>query len=297
MSTAVRHPAPVLCAAAYMGGTLLALALMAVGGRELSAALTPFQIILCRSMIGGAVISAILIRRGWRLVATGRPGLHAMRNVVHFLGGCGWFYGLAHLSLAEVFALEFTVPVWTALIAAVFLEERLTPARVTAVVCGIAGVLLILRPGVLAVSLASLAVLGGAIAYAVSYTFTKRITATDPPIAVLFYMSLTQIPLSLGPSLGHSFAPVLVLWPWVLVVGLTTLIAHLCITRALTLADASVVVPLDFLRLPLIALVGALRYGEAVDWWVLAGAATMVAGNVVSLHAERRAWRARAAEA
>ena len=286
MSAARGAAAPVLRAALWMSGALVSLATMAIAGRELAAELTPFQVLLYRSLVGLGVLTVVLSALGWRRIRTAHAGTHLRRNLLHFLGGCGWFYGLAHLPLAQVFAIEFTVPVWVALLAALVLGESLTAARRIAIAAGLLGVWLILRPGIADVSPAALAVLGGALAYAGSYTLTKRLSASDAPIVVLFYMALIQLPLALGPALIDWRLPSAAAWPWLVVVGLTTLGAHFCITRALSLADAMVVIPLDFLRLPLIAVIGYAYYGEAIDWWVLAGASVMVAGNVFSLRRE-----------
>lgn len=269
-----------------MSGALFALAAMAVAGRELAATLTPFQVLLFRSLVGLAVLCPLLAVTGWQRVRTAQLRTHLARNLLHFLGGCGWFYGLAQLSLAEVFAIEFTVPVWVAILASFVLGERLGRARGLAIAAGLAGVWLILRPGVASVQPAALAVLGGAFAYAGAYILTKRLSARDAPLVVLFYMALVQLPLALGPALVGWHWPPPAAWPWLVVVGLSTLAAHFCITRALSLADATVVISLDFLRLPLIALIGHLHYGEAIDWWVLAGASLMVAGNLYSLKRE-----------
>jgi drug/metabolite transporter (DMT)-like permease len=278
--------APAVRAALWMSGALLAFATMAVAGRELAGELSPFQVILFRNVVACVALAVCFGATGWHRTRTARFATHCRRNLLHFLGGCGWFYGLGHLPLAEVFALEFTVPVWTALLATRLLGERLSAARRIAVVCGLGGAWLILRPGFAAVSPAALAVLAGAVAYAGSFILTKRLAASDPPATVLFYMSVIQLPLALLPSLIDWRMPSAAAWPWLVAVGLTMLAAHLCITRALALADVTVVVPLDFLRLPLIAGVGFLLYGETLDWWVLAGATLMVAGNVWSLRHE-----------
>ncbi len=280
---------PVVRAALWMSGALLSLATMAVAGRELAAELTPFQVLLFRNAIGLFVLVAVLSRSGWQRVRTAHAGVHLRRNLLHFIGGCGWFYGLAHLPLTQVIAIEFTVPVWVALFATVVLGERLSAPRRLAVAAGLLGVWLILRPGIADVSPAALAVLGGAFAYAGAYTLTKRLSASEAPVVVLFYMALIQLPLALLPALIDWQMPSAAAWPWLLVVGFTTLGAHFCITRALTLADATVVMPLDFLRLPLIAVIGYAYYGEALDWWVLAGACVMVAGNLYSLKRESSA--------
>ncbi len=275
-------------AAFWMGGTLLSFSAMAVGGRELSAELNTFQILFFRSLVGLAVVIALAARSGWAPMRTRRPGWHVLRNVAHFGGQFGWFYGLALIPLAQVFAIEFTIPIWTLVLATVFLRERLTGARVASVALGFAGMLVILRPGLEGFSPAALAVLAGALGYAISYIFTKKLIATDAPLAVLFWMTLVQLPLGFVPALASWVWPSVHLWPWLVVVGVTALTAHYCLSRALALADAMVVVPMDFLRLPLIAVIGALAYGEPLEWAVFAGAAIMVAGNLLNLRAERR---------
>ncbi|UCE32320.1 MAG: DMT family transporter [Burkholderiales bacterium] len=279
---------PTLVAAFWMVGTLSSFALMAVGGRELSAELNTFQILFFRSVVGLVLISALLTRRGWAQVATRRPGMHVLRNVAHYVGQFGWFYGIALLPLAQVFAIEFTIPIWTMILAALFLGERMTAVRVAAVALGIAGTLIILRPGIVPFTLASAAVLMAAFGYAVSYIFTKKLVPTDAPLAILFYMALVQLPLGLVPSLFDWATPSPALWPWLLVVGVTALSAHFCIAKAMSLADAMVVVPIDFLRLPLIALVGFAVYAEPLDPLVFVGAVVMLAGNLINLRAEHR---------
>jgi drug/metabolite transporter (DMT)-like permease len=280
------HPA--LRAALWMSGALVSFMAMAISGRELSAELGTFQILFFRSLIGLLVITLLLQRFGWGQVVTQRGWLHGVRNLAHFGGQFGWFYGLAYISLAEVFAIEFTVPIWTALLAVLLLGERLTGARMLAIGFGFAGTLLILRPGIEVVQLAALAVLGGALGYALTHIMTKKLAPTETPLTILFYMTIMQLPLGLLPSLGSWVTPSSDMVPWLLGVGVTALSAHYCLTRALQLADATVVVPMDFLRLPLIALVGFLFYQELLDWWVLAGATLMLVGNLVNIRAESR---------
>lgn len=270
-----------------MTGTLASFAAMAVAGRELTRELGTFQILFFRSLIGLAVLALLLSRHGWGQVRTRRLGRHVVRNVAHYGGQFGWFYGLAALPMATVFAIEFTTPIWTLFVAIPLLGERLTPARILAVALGVAGVLVILRPGIAPISLPALAVLAGAVGYALMHTLTKDLVRTETPLCVLFYMTLVQLPLGLLPSLAHWVKPAPQLWPWLVVVALTALSAHYCLSRAFALADAMVVVPLDFLRLPLIALIGFLFYAEPLELFVLGGAVLMLAGNLVNLRAER----------
>ncbi len=287
--------APALRAAAWMVGALASFTLMAIAGRQLSAELSTFQILFFRSAIGLLVIGSLVARAGGRQLRTPQFGIHLLRNVAHYAGQFGWFYGLALLPLTQVFAIEFTTPVWTLLLAALFLGERFTVPRVISVALGLLGMLLILRPGIVPFDLASLAVLLAAVCYGISYITTKQLVSTDSPLTILFWMTVIQLPLGLVAALPRWVTPSPALWPWLVVVGLTALTAHYSMSRALKLADATVVVPMDFLRLPLIALVGYLAYGERLDPLVLLGGAVMVAGNVYNVRAERARSAAAAA--
>lgn len=267
-----------------MVGALLSFLAMAIAGRELARlGLSTFQILFFRSVIGLVVIGLLVLRTGPALLRTRRAGEHVWRNVAHFGGQFGWFFALAAMPLAEVFAIEFTIPIWTALLAALFLGERLTRPRIVALALGLTGVLLVLRPGAAILQPAALAALGGAMAYATSYLFTKRLAGTEAPLAILFYMTVVQLPLGLIGALPGWQGVGTASAPWLVVVGVTALSAHYCLTRALRLAEMSVVLPIDFLRLPLVALVGYALYGETVGLLALAGALLIVAANVINL--------------
>jgi drug/metabolite transporter (DMT)-like permease len=271
-----------------MMGSLTSFAAMAIAGRELAAArMSTFEILFFRSLVGLVMVSALLARSGWGQLSVKRFGLHLVRNVSHFGGQFGWFYGISMIPLAEVFAIEFTTPMWAAIMAALLLGERMTRPRILAIGLGITGVLIILRPGVEVIHPAALAVLGAAACYALTFVLTRKLAPTESALGILFYMTVIQLPLALIPAMAHWVTPPPALWPWLLVVGATGLTAHYCHTRALRLADATAMAPMEFLRLPLIAVVGLLFYGEELDWLVFAGAAVMVAGNFANILSER----------
>jgi drug/metabolite transporter (DMT)-like permease len=274
---------PVIRAALWMSGALVSFSAMAIAGRQLSTELTTFQILFFRSLGGLAVLAAFLQRSGWAQVRTQVFGTHLLRNVTHFGGQYAWFYGIALIPLTEVFAIEFTVPIWTAILAMIFLGERMTGLRALAVALGFAGILVILRPGVEAISMPALVVLGGAMCFAISHIFMKRLSGSETPIAIPFYMTVIQLPIALLPALPQWAWPSADLWSWVGVVAVTAVSAHYCLARAFQLADATVVVPMDFLRLPLIAVIGFAFYGEALTIWVFVGALIVVSGTWLNL--------------
>lgn len=274
-----------------MSGALVSFLAMAISARELSAALGTFQILFFRSVIGLLVLALLLSRSDWHQLATASIGLHFARNIAHFAGQFGWFYAIAFIPLAAVFAIEITTPIWTTAFAVFLLGERITRVRFTAIFLGFAGVLLILRPGAAVVHPAAVAVLLGAVAFGLSITLTKKLAARDAPMAILFYMALIQLPLALLPATLNWVNPAPPLWPWLIAVGLTSLTAHYCMVRALAVADATVVIPMDFLRLPLISLLGFLLYNERIEWFLFMGAALILAGNLVNVRAEQRVAR------
>lgn len=276
----------VLRAALWMLGALSSFLALAVAARELSAVLDTFQILFWRSAVGLVIVVAILSVKGWHLARTAQPMLQVLRNVVHFAGQWGWVYGVAHIAIAEVFAIEFTMPIWTLLLAALFLGERITRVRLASVLLGFAGILIIVRPGIATVETAQLAVLGAAVAFALSaYVITKRLVATDTPLTILFWMTVVQLPIGLAGGVPHWIWPSGWLWIAVAAVGAAALGAHYCMARALNLADATVVVPMDFLRLPLAFVVGYLLYRDRVDVYVLVGALVIFAGNYLNVRA------------
>jgi len=270
-----------------MGGALLSFSLMAVAVRELGK-LGTFEILFLRSLVSLVIIAALLPWFGLRMLRTQRFGLHVVRNLFHFGGQYSWVYAIGMLPLATVFAIEFTMPVWTAILAVLILRERLNHGRVVMLVLGLAGILIILKPGFTEVSPAALVMLAGSFCYGATMIGTKSLAQSDSALAVLFYMSAIQIPLGLIPALPGWVTPGLSDLPWIIALGVSGLTAHFCMTRAFRIADATLVVPIDFLRLPLIAAVGAVFYGEPLEFSIFIGAAVIFAGTYYSIRRESR---------
>ena len=271
-------------AAVWMLGTLASFTAMALCVRELSSQMSTFQLLFFRSLVGLFVVSILLCRSGWLQIRSKQLGLQIFRNIVHYGGQFGWFVGISLIPLAEVFAIEYTVPIWTMVFAAPILGERLTAMRMLIVTIGFTGVLVILRPGAEIIHIGAIAVICAAICYAMAHVLTKKLTSTDSTLAILFYMTVVQLPLGLIPSLGNWYWPLLSEWPLIAVVGLSALSAHYCLSSAFRLADASVVAPMDFLRLPLAAGFGIFVYNEPIDPFVIVGALIIMGGIYLNIH-------------
>jgi drug/metabolite transporter (DMT)-like permease len=278
-----------------MVGALLSFSVMAVSIRELAYAhLSIFEILTIRSGTALVMLAiTILIYPELRhSLAPRRFKLQLLRNTVHFGSQYCWATALTLLPLATVFALEFTMPAWTILLAVWILRERLTTSRVGVVVLGLIGVLVILRPGIASFNPAVLLVLTAAFGYAITMITTKQLTATETTFGIIFWMMAIQLPISLAGSDLASFArltPIDIL-P-VLGVGIAGTTSHYCLTNAFRSGDATVVVPIDFMRVPLIALVGWALYNEKPDIFVLLGT-LIIAGSVIwNLRAESAGMR------
>ena len=276
----------------WMSGALLAFSTMAVSVRVLAAKLTVMEILAVRAGLGLLVMAMLAaacpdLRGGIR---RRHLGLHLLRNTIHLGGQWLWAMSLLLLPLATVFALEFTAPAWTLLLAVPLLGERITATRVGAVVLGLAGVLVILRPGLETFQPAALLVLAAAFAFAMTLTLTKKLTRTETTFAIIFFMNLIQFPIALSVSNPMSLATLSV-WqiPALAAVGLSGLVSHYCLANAFRCGEATVVVPLDFMRIPLIAVIGWWLYGESLDILVFAGAGLIVAGIFWNLRAEAAA--------
>lgn len=269
----------------WMSGALLSFCLMAIGGRELAGSIGTFQILFFRSMIGLLVVSLIIARTGRRaLFGTNRFRLHLARNTFHFAGQYGWFLGLGLLPLAQVFALEFTTPLWTLIFASLFLKESFTLRKSLALALGSVGVYLILNPGAEIVSAAALWVIGAAIGYSLAHVSTKALSSTDDPLTVLFYMCALQLPMGLVLGLRGFVMPDAAQCLWLTLIGLSALSAHFCMTHAMKKTQVSIVVTLDFLRLPLISVLGVMFYAEAFNPMLVLGATLMLLGNLINIY-------------
>src|ERR1700730_1982001 len=291
-TAARRRRSRVAWLALWMAGAIASYIASALAVRALAKSLSVFEIMSVRSASGLVFLLALTavwpkIRRGLTLR---RIGLHLVRNSVHFVGQILWLLAITLLPFATVFALEFTAPIWVALLAAMLFGERLTLTRGASIALCLIGALVILHPGVSNFTPAVLLALGAAIARSCTDVVTKKLTQTEATFAILFWMNLMQLPMTLPGSdlsfltrLDASMALPLI------AAAITGLSVHLCVAQALRYGDATVVVPLDFLRVPLIALIGWSFYGEVLDALVLAGSGLVIAGVIWNLRTEARA--------
>ncbi len=269
----------------WMFGAIASFLGMAVAVREIESEISTFELLFIRSLLGLALTATLIAARNPALFRSRRPRLQVARNLVHYVGQFAWVYALGLIPMAMVFAIEFTTPLWVALLAPLLLAERLSRRKLLAVLLGFGGIVLVLRPGAVPLSEGALVMLVGALGFALSLLAVKRLTGHDAPLTIIFYMCWVQALIGLYPALDGWIWPPLADWPWIVVVGLGGLSAHYCMSRAFLHGEVTLVAPVDFLRLPLAMLLGWLLYAENLDPWLLAGTALIVAGNWIGLRA------------
>ncbi len=269
-----------------MMGAVVSFVLMAIAGRAILKEINTFELMLYRSLIGFAVVLVLVMLnpRGFTLLRTRIFGQHLVRNIFHFTGQNLWFFAIAAIPLSQLVALEFTNPLWVALLAPFFLGEALTKQKLLVVLLGFIGVLIVARPGVEPITWGHAAGLAAAVGFALNAILTRKIMRQDSVLTVLFWMTLLQTGFAFVLSLQGGIPwPSAALWPWLLVVGLTGLSAHYCLTTALGLAPASVVAPMEFVRLPVIAVVGMVLYQEPIMVTIFIGGGVILLANYLNL--------------
>lgn len=292
---AATPPSNVPLAALWMVGAVVAFSSMAIAGRELSTALSTFELMTYRSAIGMILVLVVGTVAGTLgQIKMNRMRDHTLRNIFHFTGQNLWFWAVGVIPLSQVFALEFTSPLWVMVLAAIFLGERLTWVKGLAGLAGFIGVLIVIQPGSAPISGGMVAAASAAVAFAITAIFTKRLTRDQSITCILFWLTAIQLGLGLAFCLydGAMAWPSVVAWPWVGVVALSGLVAHFSLTKAISLAPASVVMPIDFIRLPVIGGLAFLLYGEALEWTVVLGAVLIFGANYLNILTEHRRSRA-----
>lgn len=287
-------PSQPLRAAIWMIGAIASFTAMAVAGRAISHELDTFEIMLYRSLIGVVLVLSI----GWatgslKSVQRTRLHLHATRNLSHFIGQNLWFFAITVAPLAQVFALEFSSPIWAMFLAVIVLGERLTKLRVAMAMVGFVGVLIVTEPWRASIGPGVIAAAIAAIGFAGSAVFTRLLTRVESITSILFWLTIMQAVFGLicAGFDGDIALPSLPSLPGVVTIAFGGLIAHFCLTRALSLAPAAVIMPVDFARLPIIIAVGALLYAEPFSATVVIGAVLIFGANYVNIAAEYRANR------
>jgi drug/metabolite transporter (DMT)-like permease len=248
--------------------------------RELSADYSAFQLLFARNVVAVAILlPPVFLRTGIGVLKTNRIGLHCLRSVFACLGVLGLFYGVSRLPLPDVTALSFNQPLFAVILAGLILKEAVGAARWRAVFFGLVGLLVMVRPGFGDIGLATLAVLGSAFCYACTNVCVKSLMTTDTPQQSVIYFNLIMLPISVIPAVIFWVMPDWLDALRMVGIGLCGTLSVYSFARALSLADASAMLPFDFLRLPLAALAAFLLFGETGDIFTWTGSLIIFASS------------------
>ena len=267
-----------------MAGWLSLMLVVAVAGREAMRELNVFQLMEIRSGLGLVMLYPLIrLAGGFAALRTSRLGMHATRGLLHYAAQLGWFFALTLIPLGQVVSLEFTMPIWTAILAASFLGERMTVWKISAIALGLIGVFVIVRPATGAINPGQLIALAAAVGFGTSVAMMKSLTRTEASVAIVFWMMAVQVVAGALPTLYVWVWPSPYVWACAIAIAISGTFSHFCMARAMLYADATIVLPMDFLRVPLTAAAGWLIYAERLDAFTVLGAMLILTGNLLNL--------------
>jgi len=256
--------------------------------RHVSSELHPLEIVFFRSLFGFVAMWPWLSQQGFRVLRTRRPGLIGLRTLFGFVSMATWFSALAIVPLGNAVALAFTAPLFAAVAAVIALREKIRARRITALLIGFAGMLIILRPGAQSISAGEVMVVVSALTMALSVVTMKVLTRTEQAGSLVVYQTMLNTPIALVPALFFWTWPSAEMWLWVILIGTVASIAHVAFTRAFFLADTTYLMPFDYLRLPQVAFLGWMFFGEPTDIYTWIGAAIIAASSIYVAHREAK---------
>ena len=268
-------------------------AVMSALVRYLSQEISPLEVAFFRNLFGLAFLMPMLIQAGWANLRTNNFKRYSLRAVLGLTSMYTWFVGLAYLPLADATTLSFIAPIIASIFAVVFLGERAGWRRWSAIMVAFGGALLILRPGFQEISPAALLLLLGTIATAGSVITVKVLSRTEPASAIVGYMGIYMTPISLIPALFVWTTPPWELWPWIVVMGAAAALGQWGMTQAYAAADATVVLPFDYVRLPMVAVIAYVVFAETPDAMTYLGGLVIAAATIYIARRESRLARSR----
>ena len=267
----------------WMFGTIMCFCLMGIAIKELSFKYSSFEIQNFRNVFCIIIILIIFLSKKNTSITTNQIKNNLIRNFFHFIGQSSWTYGLTVLPLATVFSIEFTMPIWASILSIIIFKDKLTIFRLVFLILGIIGTWIIVVPDINTININSLIVLLSAISYAFAHNFTKILTRTDSTLSIIFWMSLIQLPFTILGSLivGEIKFNIYQEIPLIFLLTITSLGAHFCLTNALRKGEPSIVLPIDYLRLPLIYIIGWYFYNEIISNNIIIGSLMIIIGTYI----------------
>ena len=237
--------------------------------------MTVFQAVLFRQIFGLIVFTPIILRAGAASMKTSVPFGHFMRALLGIIGMCTGYYSLNFINVPDSVALQFTLPIFTMFCAILLLGEKLRSHRVIATLVGFGGVLIIVRPGFSELNPGIFLALTAAAFYAMSDTISRWLARYDKLPSIMMWNFIFMIPMAGIPAAIWWVTPQPEIWLHAFAFAVAGVGAQFCLTRSFGLAEASLVSPILFLRLPLIAVISFFAFGQITEIWTWVGAAVI----------------------
>ena len=275
MLSALRSLPPTAQGMALMVATTLCFTAMQAMVRVMGEVLHPFEVAFFRNLFGLLALTPIFLRHGVAPLRTTKLHLHGLRGGLQGGGMLAFFMGVTLIPLAEVTALSFSAPLFGSLLAVLLLGEVFRIRRITALVAGFLGVLVVLRPGVEAISPGALLILGSSLTWGMAITMIKVLSKTESAVTQTVYMGLFLTPITLVPALFVWEWPEPEHYLWFAAIGIVGTVGHISFAQAIKLADSTAVLPLDFLRLIWASIIGFALFAEIPDLWSWLGGAVI----------------------
>ncbi len=272
---------PSISGVLWMAGAALCFSASIGLVRHLSDSMSTFEIVFLRQLMGAAVMMPWLWRAGLGALRTRVLALHGARAALGYLGMAASYYSITLIPLADAVSLQFTSPLWVAVLAMVVLGEKVGLNRWFAVALGFIGVLVIMRPGFAEIGLGMVVALSAALFYAGGDITVRALSRTDSIAVIMFYGYVLQLPFAVVPAALTWTTPGWDAVPALIAFIAVALGAQYCMTVSLSIADASLVTPVLFLRLPLVAVIGVVIFAQTPDTWTWVGAAIILSSTYV----------------
>ena len=255
----------------FMLASTLSWAAMLASVRHVATSLHPYEVLLFRFLISVLIFLPVVIARRLEPLKTARPGMHVLRSALIVVAMLAFFLAVTMTPLAKLVALQFSAPLFTTVLAMLLLRETIRARRISGLIVGFAGTMVILRPGFVALDLGSLLVLFSSLMWALTMIVIKVQSRTESALTMTIYSTLFSLPFSLLAALPYWQTPTLPQLGWCVVIAGLGITSNLAFAQAFKEADVTAVLPLYFTQLIWVAVIGYLLFAEIPDVWTWVG--------------------------
>jgi drug/metabolite transporter (DMT)-like permease len=239
--------------------------------RQIGEELPPVEVAFFRNLFGFCAIAPIFFRQGFKPLKTSRLRLHALRGALQGVSMMAFFTGVTMVPFAEATSISFSAPLFATILAVIILREKIRIRRISALLFGFVGVLVVLRPGFVEVGIGQGLLLSSSLIWGAAIIAIKRLSTSESAATQTAYMGIFMTPITFLPALYVWETPTIDQLGWMVLIGIFGTIGHLCFAGAFRRAESSALLPLDFLRLLWASLLGYFLFVEIPDFWVWIG--------------------------